>query len=398
MGFLSGALDAVGGLLGGGGGDGGGSAAGGVAGLIGGFLARGSVDKAVDAYRDFSRDASDAEIRAMERALQDLEATYPKEFRQLQRATHNIRAQSGRAIRELRKALPRETFAERGLRREASISEAELTPAQQTALEDLRRETTAGLASAGARGAGRAGIAAKFDTERRFRENALEANRARRLGALTNLGSLQAQRQGLEAGVRGDIAGARERLGVNLANIDQARQDVYRRRGETRAASDLGIGESRAAHKLRLGELEFGGALGKGRASQQIAGSATDLGGNILKAGLPLAGTAIGAYFGGPGGAAIGSQIGRGISGIFEEGGPVPETGPALVHQGEHVFTDEAVRGAGGGNPRLGHIRLQDLMQDLEQRGSPGSMGAVERVLTEDRKLRIRNTGARGDG
>lgn len=54
-----------------------------------------------------------------------------------------------------------------------------LTPAQEIAREDLHREMNAQLAASGLRGAGRSGVAAFFDADRRFLADAMDRNQDR---------------------------------------------------------------------------------------------------------------------------------------------------------------------------------------------------------------------------
>ncbi len=65
------------------------------------------------------------------------------------------------------------------LRRVVAHDPYTLTPGQQTGLEDNRRQARASLAYGGLRGAGRAGVAAFNESDRRYNDAAFASNQAR---------------------------------------------------------------------------------------------------------------------------------------------------------------------------------------------------------------------------
>ncbi len=114
-----------------------------------------------------------------------------------------------------------------------------LTEAEQIAREDIRRNGLATVASSGLRGAGRAGVAAIMDADRRFVTSAADRNDTRRINAE------QAARTSADSARRG------------LASI-------YVQEGGAIANTEIGQGNRIADTEGTIGGVQAQGALSQG--------------------------------------------------------------------------------------------------------------------------------------
>jgi len=119
------------------------------------------------------------------------------------------------------------------LRRTVAADPYQLTPEQQSSLDDAHRQTIRGLAASGLRGAGRTTEAAVGKTEERFRGGAIEFNRRRSDDAATKLA-------GPYFNASGNAATQEAATGQNVANIDSGHQANAVTANSTNTAQTLG--------------------------------------------------------------------------------------------------------------------------------------------------------------
>ena len=116
-----------------------------------------------------------------------------------------------------------------------------LTDAEQIARGDIRRNALATLAASGLRGAGRAGVGAVMDSDRRFVANATQTNDNRRLAAMQD-----ASRRADSA--TASLATARQGRGQALANIEIGQGNrVAGTEGQIGATQGAGVQQAGAA-------------------------------------------------------------------------------------------------------------------------------------------------------
>jgi hypothetical protein len=106
-----------------------------------------------------------------------------------------------------------------------------LTPQQQAALEDTRRQTNNALAVSGLRGSGRAAVAAVRRTEADFTNNALDQNRRRADQAASSLSGqyFQAGNQAANTDVRSGMAQGQANFQTGMIGAEQGIADATQR-------------------------------------------------------------------------------------------------------------------------------------------------------------------------
>ena len=156
----------------------------------------------------------------------------------------------------------------------------DLTPQQQTGEQDMLRNGTATLAASGLRGAGRAGVGALMDQDRRYQEDVRSTNdtdtrnEERRAQGVANnarsgLAGIEAQAGGAKAntevGIGTQIAGNYSQLGSTASNLAQSSGSALANATNVGGAAQAGAinatGQNTAGSDLATGKVE-GTALG----------------------------------------------------------------------------------------------------------------------------------------
>jgi hypothetical protein len=132
-----------------------------------------------------------------------------------------------------------------------------LTEAEGIARDDIRRNSVATLASSGLRGAGRAGVAAVMDADRRFVTSATDRNDDRRIQAM------QQARTSADSARRG-LAG------------------VYAQEGSAIANTEIGQGNRIADTEGTIGGVQAQGAISQGQIGAGQATADASLWGDAL--------------------------------------------------------------------------------------------------------------------
>jgi hypothetical protein len=179
--------------------------------------------------------ASQAAIQAAQIQAQSNQQAIDKTLAAQQAARDEFRAASQRGIGDITQGVSDYTGTISPLLTPAPISlptYRDLTTQQQTGESDLLRNANAQLAASGARGAGRAGVGAIIDQDRRYQEDARAANDAQMLQARqaaqnvsntarTGLAQIQAQAGGSKANTEmltGNQLGSSLQSGGNTAS------------------------------------------------------------------------------------------------------------------------------------------------------------------------------------
>lgn len=134
-----------------------------------------------------------------------------------------------------------------------------MTTQQQLGLEDLRRGTGAALAASGQRGAGRGGIAAGLDAERRYIASA-------RAGNDTDALSEQRRAQGVADIARSGVANAQLGVGGAKAGVETGAGNTIANSlshtGDVAATITQNIGQARGNAANQIGQYNAGAILG----------------------------------------------------------------------------------------------------------------------------------------
>lgn len=224
----------------------------GVTGIAGAFLGSNA-----------NNDAADAQIAANNAAL-DKQLAYAREGRQ------EMRDAANRGLASITAGTKAYTDTTAPLRIERPVmlpSNRGLTTQQQIGLEDLQRNDAATLAATGMRGAGRAGVSAVLDRDRRYiadarggndRTNlaAKQAARSSADAATSNLGQIQAQEGGAKANVE---IGQGNQIGQALRADGTAAGQITANNGAVGARADLGNAQIYQSALNSLGGI-FAGA------------------------------------------------------------------------------------------------------------------------------------------
>lgn len=147
-----------------------------------------------------------------------------------------------------------------------------LTPGQQIGQNDLNRTIQASLASSGLRGAGRAGVAAGLDQNRRFIASAHDANDADARGEMRRA-------QGVADTSRSGLAGVYSGAGTNKAN------------------TEIGVGTQIGNNLSNTGTAVAGLTANSGAARAGAANASGQYYGNAILASGNLAGQGLGSVF-----------------------------------------------------------------------------------------------------
>lgn len=168
-----------------------------------------------------------------------------------------------------------------------------LTPGQRIGQEDLNRNIQATLASSGLRGAGRAGVAAGIDQNRRYIAAAHDGNDADARGEMR-------RSQGVADAARSGLAGVYSSTGTNKSN------------------TEIGVGTQIGNNLSTTGNAIAGLTANSGQAAANAANTAGNLYGNAILGTTRLAGQGVGGLFasgsspnagGGDGGLSAASQV-----------------------------------------------------------------------------------------
>lgn len=229
-------------------------------------------------------DASDDRIAA-NKAAQDAQLAYGREGRA------EMRAAADRGLASIRAGTQKYADTTAPLRIERPVMLPQyrgLTTQQQIGLEDLQRNDAATLAATGMRGAGRAGVSAVMDRDRRYMADARAGNDRTNLAAkqqargtadaaTSNLGQIYAQEGGALANTEIQVGN----------NIGQAlRSDGTAIGQNTRDSGAIGAGADIANAQIYSSALNsLGGIFANAGASRPIDDlRAKAYGDNALKA------------------------------------------------------------------------------------------------------------------
>lgn len=158
-------------------------------------------------------------------------------------------------------------------RRVAGLDPTILTPDQEIALEDSRREAMTAIDNSQLRGAGRAGQAIIADMDRRARADAFNQNLARKDRARELLTpqafAAQDREAALQTALAGDVASIESSRGANEANIEggfgaNAGGQVSQL-GSTGTSAIRGAGDSAVRSITNAGNTSANAALARGQ-------------------------------------------------------------------------------------------------------------------------------------
>lgn len=208
-------------------------------------------------------EAADDRIAANQAAL-DAQLAYGREGRQ------EMRAAADRGLASIRAGTQKYADTTAPLRIERPVMLPQyrgLTTQQQIGLEDLQRNDAATLAATGMRGAGRAGVAAVMDRDRRYMADARAGNDRTNLAAkqqargtadaaTANLGQIYAQQGGAEANTEIQVG---NNLGQALRADGTAVAQTTRESGAIGAGADTSNAQLYTSALNSLGGI-FAGA------------------------------------------------------------------------------------------------------------------------------------------
>lgn len=232
-----------------------------IGGLLGSNANKQAAQQASNAAQEAAQIQADAQLRAAQMQI-DANKEARQEYRQgADRGIAAIRAGTGRYAETISPLLTPNPVGLRTYRG--------LTDAQQIGRDDLIRQGRATLAASGLRGAGRAGVAAIMDQDRRYIANAVDQNDAEnRQEQRRAQGSADSARRGLAqvyAQEGGAIAnteiGASNQIGQSITNDGRAVGTAAANAGNAQGSAIQNSGIYSAGATTANGQL-WGDAIG----------------------------------------------------------------------------------------------------------------------------------------